>query len=413
MSISQPGDVTIIAPGSVPSDASPFTRAESVLGGFVALPSGSGPPTTTTIPASSRRVGMLAYTPVDTKFWQLIGGTADINWVQASFGAVDIAEVACAATGNLTLSGEQTIDGVTTSGSRVLVPFQTTSTQNGIYVSASGAWTRSTDQDTSAEFRQGVFFRIAGGTVNGGKFAAYNGAAAPTVGTTAISYRLDFATPVTTTDDYKLAGALGGTVVYGLKEGHLLSSSVDAVAARFMGLKSRAGAAQAALDALADFVAQGFDGAAVYDAAFLRFVADQAGGTGKRTRIEAWAHDGNALRKITTTLLAVAATTDATVTTVLTIPIPTSTMMSFGVRWHGRDASNNEVLRESTFVVRRVGSASPVQFGTTNDGFATTKDDAAAGTPDFAFSSNNLILRVTGKAATNYTWDVEANWAER
>lgn len=59
--------------------------------------------------------------------------------------------VACASTGNLTLSGEQTIDGVVTSASRVLVKDQTTATQNGIYVTSSGAWSRASDADTASE----------------------------------------------------------------------------------------------------------------------------------------------------------------------------------------------------------------------------------------------------------------------
>ena len=44
-----------------------------------------------------------------------------------------------ATTGNITLSGEQTIDGTLTSGSRVLVWQQTTASQNGVYTSASGS----------------------------------------------------------------------------------------------------------------------------------------------------------------------------------------------------------------------------------------------------------------------------------
>lgn len=55
------------------------------------------------------------------------------------------------ATTDITLSGEQTIDGVLTSASRVLVTGQVVATQNGIYVSSSGAWTRATDADAWSE----------------------------------------------------------------------------------------------------------------------------------------------------------------------------------------------------------------------------------------------------------------------
>jgi hypothetical protein len=86
MSITQPGDVTVIAPISVPNDANFAMRAESVSGGFIAVPSGNGPPTTTNVPMVVRRVGTLVYTPGDNKFWQLIGGVLDADWVEAVFG---------------------------------------------------------------------------------------------------------------------------------------------------------------------------------------------------------------------------------------------------------------------------------------------------------------------------------------
>lgn len=87
MAITRPGDVTVIAPMSVPNDVNYVVRAESVSGGYVALPSGNGPPTTTNLPIVMRRVGTLAYTPGDDKFWQLIGGVLDANWVEAVFGS--------------------------------------------------------------------------------------------------------------------------------------------------------------------------------------------------------------------------------------------------------------------------------------------------------------------------------------
>lgn len=59
--------------------------------------------------------------------------------------------VQCATTANITLSGEQTIDGVTTNNSRVLVKNQSTASQNGLFDSNSGAWTRTVDFDSWAE----------------------------------------------------------------------------------------------------------------------------------------------------------------------------------------------------------------------------------------------------------------------
>jgi len=75
-----------------------------------------------------------------------------------------------ASTANLTLSGEQTIDGIAAvSGDRVLAKDQTTGTENGIYVCAAGAWSRATDYDASAEVQEGTFCYVAEGTANGGK----------------------------------------------------------------------------------------------------------------------------------------------------------------------------------------------------------------------------------------------------
>ncbi len=74
--------------------------------------------------------------------------------------------VKVATTANITLSGEQTIDGVLTSASRVLVKDQTLATANGIYVSAAGAWSRSTDADTSAEVTPGMMVPVEEGTIS-------------------------------------------------------------------------------------------------------------------------------------------------------------------------------------------------------------------------------------------------------
>ena len=59
------------------------------------------------------------------------------------------ASVAVATTGNITLSGAQTIDGeAVAAGDRVLVKDQTDLSENGIYVADAGAWARSADTDT-------------------------------------------------------------------------------------------------------------------------------------------------------------------------------------------------------------------------------------------------------------------------
>ena len=75
------------------------------------------------------------------------------------------ASVVAATTANITLSGAQTIDGVSiVAGDRVLVKNQTNATQNGIYVAASGAWARSSDADTWAELVSAYVFVEQGST---------------------------------------------------------------------------------------------------------------------------------------------------------------------------------------------------------------------------------------------------------
>lgn len=67
---------------------------------------------------------------------------------------------------NITLSGAQTIDGISVvAGERVLVKNQTAPAQNGLYVCAAGAWTRATDADTNDELH-GMAVFIEEGTQN-------------------------------------------------------------------------------------------------------------------------------------------------------------------------------------------------------------------------------------------------------
>lgn len=73
-------------------------------------------------------------------------------------------EVAVATTANIALTGEQTIDGVLTSASRVLVKDQTAGAENGIYLSGPGAWTRTTDADTAKELGYAFVYVVAGPT---------------------------------------------------------------------------------------------------------------------------------------------------------------------------------------------------------------------------------------------------------
>jgi hypothetical protein len=71
-----------------------------------------------------------------------------------------------ATTANITLSGTQTVDGVSLiAGDRILVKNQTDATENGVYVVASGSWSRSSDMNADSEFPGAALF-VREGTVN-------------------------------------------------------------------------------------------------------------------------------------------------------------------------------------------------------------------------------------------------------
>lgn len=107
----------------------------------------------------------------------LVNGT---DWKQS---------VRVATTANITLSGTQTIDGVSVvAGNRVLVKNQSTAAQNGIYVAASGAWTRATDADENAEVSAGLAVMVEEGTTQADTQWVLTTNDAITVGTTALSF---------------------------------------------------------------------------------------------------------------------------------------------------------------------------------------------------------------------------------
>jgi hypothetical protein len=96
--------------------------------------------------------------------------------------------VLCGTTANITLSGVQTLDGISAvAGSRVLVKNQTAAAENGIYISAAGAWSRSTDTNDWDELLSAIVFVESGTTLAG---SAWYCTAQPggTIGTTAINW---------------------------------------------------------------------------------------------------------------------------------------------------------------------------------------------------------------------------------
>jgi hypothetical protein len=114
---------------------------------------------------------------------RLLALDADVEEVRemASVGVKPVISMQLATTGNVTLSGEQTIDGTLTSNSFVVVWANTDKKQNGPYVTASGAWSRMSAFDTGAELFASRFF-IREGATNANKTFGVQNATPPTVG---------------------------------------------------------------------------------------------------------------------------------------------------------------------------------------------------------------------------------------
>ena len=127
-----------------------------------------------------------------------ISGTAGEGWSPTiALSALDLTlfptsnfkkSVKVATTANITLSGVQTIDGISVVvGDRILVKDQTTASQNGIYIVNASTWTRSVAADGANEIDSAVV-GVDQGTTNGGRFFTNTFKTTDTVGTTAMPW---------------------------------------------------------------------------------------------------------------------------------------------------------------------------------------------------------------------------------
>lgn len=117
------------------------------------------------------------------------------EWVTEELAWQDFKHsVLAATTSAITLSGLQTVDGVTlTAGARVLVKNQAAAKDNGLYlVVAGGAWTRCPDADTSAKVTPGLLVLVERGTANGDSAWQLITDAPITLGVTALVFEMAF-----------------------------------------------------------------------------------------------------------------------------------------------------------------------------------------------------------------------------
>ena len=95
---------------------------------------------------------------------------ANKGYVDGVAQGLDVKDsVVAATTANITLSGTQTIDGVSVvADNRVLVKNQSTGSQNGLYLCKAGSWVRTDDLASGAD-AAGMFTFVEQGTTNGDK----------------------------------------------------------------------------------------------------------------------------------------------------------------------------------------------------------------------------------------------------
>lgn len=111
--------------------------------------------------------------------------------VSASAQGLDVkGSVRVATTANITLSGTQTIDGVSLSaGDRVLVKNQTTGSENGLYVVVDGgSWTRTDDANSDADVTAGLFTFVSEGSTYADTGWVLSTNDTITLGTTALTF---------------------------------------------------------------------------------------------------------------------------------------------------------------------------------------------------------------------------------
>ena len=111
-------------------------------------------------------------------------------YVDAARSGLDVKQsVRAATTENVTLSGTQTIDGVSLiATNRVLVKDQSTTSENGIWVVSASTWSRATDADSDAEVTAGLFTFVEEGTDNGNSGFVLTTDNPITVGTTGLTF---------------------------------------------------------------------------------------------------------------------------------------------------------------------------------------------------------------------------------
>jgi hypothetical protein len=240
------GESTFTSPVVAPSFSGAGTNltgtaANLNIGGNAATATTAGSATANVLKAGDTMTGALTLSGAPTQALH----AATKAYVDAVAQGLDPkASVRVATTANITLSGTQTIDGVAVvAGDRVLVKNQTTGSQNGIYVVATGAWTRAIDADSNAKVTPGMYTFVEDGTV--GSASGWNliTKAPITVGTTALVFsQFNAATSYTAGTNVTIAGNVisvaNSVIPYDVAGAVFGKPAASAVVMRFVAVRS-------------------------------------------------------------------------------------------------------------------------------------------------------------------------------
>jgi phage-related tail fiber protein len=128
--------------------------------------------------------------------------------------------VAVATTGNITLSGTQTIDGVgVVAADRVLVRAQTTPSENGIYSVSAGAWTRAFDCAATGDITPALVVQVKAGNTYNDIF--FTSSTTPVINTDPVTFVQLSGVPGSATPLVDSGGGAVGTSVKFAREDHV------------------------------------------------------------------------------------------------------------------------------------------------------------------------------------------------
>jgi hypothetical protein len=325
----------------------------------VLAPQGTG-----TVDASSKRITSVA-DPTGAQ------DAATKAYVDATRSGLDVKDsVRAATTVNITLSGTQTIDGVSLVASdRVLVKNQTTGSENGIYVVAASAWTRATDFDNTpgTEVTPGAFAFVEEGTANADSGWVLTNNGTITIGTTALTFS-------------QFSGAGQITAGNGLTK---TGNTIDAV-----GTANRISVAADAIDIDVNYVGQtsittlGTVGTGTWQGGV---VAGQYGGTGVANTGKTITLGGN----LTTSG---AFSTTLTVTGNTTVTLPTTGTLA---TLDQNETFTGTKLFTGSLNLGSSGTAHASELITTATNTNTTADTEIDSWSSTTFRSAKLIVQVT------------------